>query len=182
MIKSELRKSLKAKRSALSKEEVIKKSKKICEIFASSKEFLSANTIMVYLSINNEVDTKDIILKAFELKKTVLVPVTEGTKITPFVLDMSSPLLPGGYGILEPQNSIKWDKNIDLCIIPGLGFDRFGGRIGFGKGCYDRFLSFVDCKKVGFAFGCQIEEKIYTEPTDIPVDIVVTEEEMFYCE
>lgn len=182
MIKLDLRKALKAKRNSLSKEEVLKKSKKICEIFTSSKEFLSAETIMVYLPINNEVDTKDLILKAFELKKTVLVPVTEGTKITPFVLDRSSSLLPGGYGILEPQNSTKWDKDIDVCVIPGLGFDRSGRRIGFGKGCYDRFLSEVPLKKVGFSFCLQIEEKIYTEPTDIPMDIVVTEEEMFYCE
>lgn len=182
MIKSDLRKALKAKRNALSKEKVAKKSKKICEIFTSSKEFLSAETIMVYLPINNEVDTKDLILKAFELKKTVLVPVTKGTKITPCVLDASLPLTPGGYGILEPQTKLEWTGAIDICVIPGLGFDHSGRRIGLGKGCYDRFLSEVPLKKVGFSFCLQIEEKIYTEPTDVSMDIVVTEEEMFYCE
>ncbi len=182
MIKSELRKLLKKRRAALSKKEVEEKSKSICEIFAASSEFLDADTIMLYLPIGNEVDTKWLIEKAFIFKKTVLVPVTEGTKITPCVLDNTSRLIPGGFGILEPKDKRVWSGNIDICVIPGLGFDRNGGRIGFGKGCYDRFLEGNTCKKVGFSFCSQIEENIYTEPTDILMDIVVCEKEMFYCE
>lgn len=179
MKKSELRAALKLRRNSMTKDEVLKKSAEICQRLTETDFFEMAQTVMVYLALGNEADTEDIIKSALLKGKRVLVPVTEGDDIIPCIL--TKELKKGKFGISEPAERKEWTGGIDLCIIPGLGFDRAGGRIGFGKGYYDRFLLKMPCKKIGIAFSNQIEEDIFAEPHDIPMDIIVTEEELFYC-
>ena len=147
-----------------------------------SEIFKNAETVMVYLSFKNEVNTRKIIEKAISEKKKVLVPVTSGDDMFLSVLDDLTSLKKGNFGIEEPSVIKKWSGEIDICIIPGLGFDKAGGRIGFGKGYYDKFLSKNPCKKIGIAYSEQIKENVFSEPHDIPMDIIVTEKEMFFIE
>ena len=60
-------------------------------------------------------------------------------------------------------------------IIPGVAFDREGGRLGFGKGCYDAFLGSIDTFKVGLCYGVQLVDEVPTEEHDIKMDMIVTE-------
>ena len=180
--KCELRKRLKAERAALDMSDAEKKSAAICAHLISSDIFKNASAVMLYLPIKNEVETTPLIEKAFLEKKTVLVPHTEEDNIFPVILKKDGILLTGAYNIKEPKDRVIWDGKIDLCIVPGVGFDMRGARIGFGKGCYDRFFKRYNMKKAGFAYSFQIADKIDAEPHDIFMDIIVTEEGLFYCE
>ena len=180
-MKTELRTTLKLRRKNMSEDEVITKSAEICKKLIGTKEFQNAEIVMVYLSISNEVDTEYIIKSAISSGKTVLVPVTVGNDIIPCILENMENLKKGAFGIKEPEEKREWTEKIDLCVVPGLGFDKNGGRIGFGRGYYDRFLSDKQCKKVGIAYSNQIEKNVFAEDYDVFMDIVITEEEMIYC-
>lgn len=182
MNKCELRKHLKSKRSEMEISEVEKKSTAICTHLINSDIFKNASVIMLYLPIKNEVDTKLLTEKAFSDGKTVLVPHTEADKIYPVILKKTDTLIPEAYNIKEPEEKIIREEKIDLCIVPGVGFDIKGARIGFGKGCYDRFFEEHSTKKIGLAYSFQVTDKIDAEPHDIHMDIIVTEEGLFYCE
>ena len=181
MNKTELRKKLKSVRENMHGSEVLKKSSRMCGILAQSDIFRRAEVVMVYLSFGSEADTAGIIKKAFDEGKKILVPLTFGEDIIPCVLENTAELVPGAFGIMEPKIKNEWTGKIDICIVPGLGFERNGGRIGFGKGYYDRFLLKTDCVKIGFAFSNQIVEDVLADSLDIPMDMIVTEEEMFCC-
>lgn len=182
LTKNELRTELKKLRAAMSFHEVTKKSNAICNAISALPVFESANTVMVYLSFKNEADTRGIISEALRRGKTVLVPSVNGDEILPCVLGEHCSLRKGSFGIDEPQSREIWQSAIDLCIVPGLGFDLRGGRIGFGKGYYDRFLKKHTCKKLGAAYSCQIRDNVFAEEHDIPMDIIVTERECIFCE
>ena len=83
----------------------------------------------------------------------------------------------GPYGILEPplnQSYLGKPEELDLAIVPGLGFDRGGGRLGHGLGYFDRFLLEVrKAYKIGLAFECQIMDEIPCEAHDVVMDEVL---------
>ena len=163
-------------------EEVTQKSSKICDRVIMSDCFKNARTVMVYLSFKNEVNTAKIIKRAIDENKTVLVPVTSGDDMFLSVIDDLDSFEKGAFGIDVPSVIKKWSGKIDISVIPGLGFDKSGGRIGFGKGYYDKFLSENPCTKIGIAYSDQIKDNVFSETHDIPMDIIVTEEEMFFIE
>lgn len=67
-------------------------------------------------------------------------------------------------------------QQLDLIVIPALGYDKERRRIGYGWGCYDRYLARVneDCLKIGVCFDDQLVEALPVEPQDLPVDVVIT--------
>ena len=71
--------------------------------------------------------------------------------------------------------------DLDLILVPGLTFDRSGGRLGLGKGYYDRFLKYVrpDAPKIAPAFECQLLDEVPVSPHDVRVDMVVTENAVY---
>ena len=95
------------------------------------------------------------------------------------VLKSWDDLKPGSYGILEPKKDcLKWvsPMDINLIIVPGVGFDKKGNRLGHGEGYYDRLLSKpFGTLSIGLAFEIQIIEDIPIDTHDQPVDILITE-------
>ncbi|MBX2841160.1 MAG: 5-formyltetrahydrofolate cyclo-ligase [Flammeovirgaceae bacterium] len=83
-------------------------------------------------------------------------------------------LVKGKFNTLHPKEEIKYEGEIDLIIIPGLGFDKKNNRLGFGAGYYDKFLqSQPKAIKMGIAYPFQVLEKIPSEPHDIKMDLVI---------
>ena len=73
-------------------------------------------------------------------------------------------------------------KNIDLILVAGIAFDRDGYRLGYGLGYYDKFLAKLPkALKIGLCFDLQIVEKVPRESYDVPVDMIVTDEEVIKC-
>ncbi len=181
--KKEIRAGLLLKRKALSPEECRLKSGEIAKRFLVSSEFKAAQTIHFYLSTAVEVQTGEMIQEALRIKKRVVVPLvqpeTNSLTLSELVDFHPSQLQPGPYGISEPrlEHQRKVDpKGVDLWVVPGVGFDEIGNRLGLGGGYYDRLLSAAKGKKVGLAFEFQVVDRLPIEETDHPVDLIMTEE------
>jgi len=162
----------------LSHEETAEKSKKIADFLFSLDEFKKAKTILCYMSIKNEVETIDIVTKAFKEKKVVL-PITNDIKLS----ELSKfEFEKGSYNVPEPKvKKIVKPEVIDLAIIPGIAFDKHGSRIGYGKGYYDKLLKQVSAKKIALAYEFQIVQEIPTEAHDVKMDMIITEERVIQC-
>ena len=87
-------------------------------------------------------------------------------------------LHPGAYGILEPRAelSVILPDERAVCLVPGLLFDLRGGRIGNGKGYYDKYLSVYSIWKIGVCYACFLREKLPQAPWDVQMDSIICEE------
>lgn len=180
--KSILRKNMKKQRINLSRTEWQEKSKEIFKKLIVSDLLEKSSNIFVYNSIKNEVCTDELIDFLLIQGKEVALPVCHDSQIELTFVQVSSreDLLLGKYGILEP---IKLNRKVfnslecDCIIVPGVAFDFYGNRLGYGKGYYDAFLSKLSSKaiKIGLCYDFQLLENVPTDSEDIPVDFVVTE-------
>jgi 5-formyltetrahydrofolate cyclo-ligase len=107
--------------------------------------------------------------------KTLAFPRLRNEEIEPVIAQEHGDFAPGQFGIHEPSGNVLMERP-DLILVPGLAFDRQGGRLGRGKGYYDRFLVRMTAKKIGVCFACQLVEDVPLESHDHPLDGVVTEE------
>lgn len=186
-MKDKIRKELKATRMKLSRSEVLEKSNYIKKRLFEMNEFKQASIILFYISYDNEVYTRDMIKECMSNKKNVIVPISdkENRRLILSELNNWNNLEPGSYGILEPRKKkikeISIDK-VDLVIVPGVGFDESGYRIGHGKGYYDDLLRNSEkAFHIGLAFEAQIVKKIPAEAHDLPVHKIVTEKRVIVC-
>jgi 5-formyltetrahydrofolate cyclo-ligase len=171
-------------RKALSHEERERKSAEICRRLLECDEVKKAKSIMIYLSTEDEVSTQECIPQLLAAGKRVIVPYVKenGNDLGITAINgADSDLEKGRFGILEPVKGLRdnfFKSDLQLVIVPGVGFDRRGNRIGRGKAYYDNFLKELHGKisVIGIAFECQIlKEKLPFEYHDIPVDKVLTE-------
>jgi len=138
----------------------------------------------IYISSKpGEVETITLIRNALAQGKRVCVPVIEpgNEDLYTVEIDNLDNLVSGHFGILEPaanENHIRRiDSPWDLAVVPGVAFDRFGHRIGFGKGYYDRFLARAKAPKLALAFSFQVVSPFETLPYDVRMDLILTEKE-----
>jgi len=182
-MKNQLKESILEKRNSLSKEEILEKSNKIKNNLFNLNHYKKSKTIMLFVSINSEVSTHEMIKEALN-NKTIIVPKVAHHEIEPSIIIDFDNLVPSGkFGILEPIEAMKTAyKNIDLILVPGIAFDREGHRIGYGFGFYDKFLKKVPkAIKIGLCFDFQLVDKIPREMHDVPVDLIVTEKRIVGC-
>jgi len=186
-MKNQIRKQLILKRKNLTWSEVIEKSSIIKNKLFKLNDFKQASTILFYVSYNNEVYTHEMIKELLTSKKIVVVPIADKKNRSLILSKIKNwnNLSVGSYNILEPKKEIIKEVNIesiDLMIVPGVGFDENGRRIGHGKGYYDKLLkNSKHATSIGISFECQIVKRIPTQNHDIPVDKIVTEKRVIYC-
>ncbi|HLC19795.1 MAG TPA: 5-formyltetrahydrofolate cyclo-ligase [Candidatus Nanoarchaeia archaeon] len=181
--KNEIREQIRALRDTHDKRLREEKNVQIAEALQKQKEFMKAKTICIYLSKGSEVETHELVKKIFkEGKKKVVVPVTD-VKSKQIVLSLINDLndtKKSTYDILEPKKMLLIQpEQVDIFIVPGIAFDSKGSRIGYGQGYYDKLLSTTKKPKVGLAYSFQMVESIFTDTTDIAMDKVITEEEVY---
>lgn len=141
--------------------------------------FIQAETILLYYSLPDEVQTHDFVEK-WSWNKNITLPVVKGEELELRRYTGKQDLQKGSYGIEEPQGELFTDyEKIDLAIIPGVAFDRQGNRLGRGKGYYDRLLKQLKAYKIGICFDFQICEQIPTEEFDKPMDEIWSEQTSF---
>lgn len=172
-------------RRALTPAEVTEKSTAIQKRLFSLDAFKSARNVCTFISAFKEPDTVEIIKALLGEGKGVIVPITHtgtNTLSLSYVEDFGD-LKTGAFGILEPSVIKSAQENdIDAVLVPGLAFDRSGGRMGFGKGYYDRLLENTGAVKIGLCYDFQLFDTIPTEEHDVPMDIIITEKEILYRE
>lgn len=187
MDKTQLRLKLKNRLSAITQQQRIQKSSQACRNLISSDQFQKASTVMLYMSLPQEVNTDDAILRAWQLGKTVVVPKVYWDKkhmVAVRINSLETDFVPSVSGLRNPVSSVPVSyEEIDLVITPGLGFDKNGNRLGRGGCYYDRFFANPSLKAVrcGFAFKEQIVDEIPMEPHDQKMDIIITDDEVIYC-
>ncbi len=187
-LKKELRHEILYKRDQLTVDDITAKSKAITEKFLELEEFQKARVIMFFIPFRNEVDTRPLIEKSLSLGKTVVVPRTlKDTKelIPSRLIDWEQDLAQGAYGIREPlpeKTRPVEPKEIDLLLIPGVAFDLFGNRLGYGGGYYDRFVTNLRSGTPLFAvaFEVQIVDEVPVKEWDHRIDALITEERVVY--
>ncbi|NBI06254.1 5-formyltetrahydrofolate cyclo-ligase [Senegalia massiliensis] len=187
--KKELRKIVLKERKKLNKDAVNSLSDKIISYLIKMKEFKQSETIMVYLSFKQEVDTFNLIDKMRGLGKKVVITYTdkkENVLIPCRLIDLEDSLEKNPFGYLEPkEDSIEKvnPSEIDLIITPGLAFDKKGNRVGYGGGYYDKLLkSAPQATKIAVSYDFQIFSEVPSEKFDIPVDYIVTPTRIIVCE
>lgn len=122
------------------------------------------------------------ILDPWPQGKQIALPRISGPELTFRWTASRAELRPGRFGILEPPaEAPETGSKFDLILVPGLAFDHRGGRLGRGKGYYDRFLSSVRGLRAGVCFEDQIVESVPVEPHDLRMDYLVTPSSIFRC-
>lgn len=137
--------------------------------------FLQAQRVLLFHSLNDEVDTHGLI-ERYKDQKTIILPSVVGDMLELHIYDAASSTKHGAFNIVEScGRRLTPDEysSIDLAIIPGVAFDQAGNRLGRGKGYYDRLLPLLTCHTIGLCYPHQYIDEVPHEPHDIPVDEVL---------
>jgi len=185
-MKDKLRRELIKLKNNLSKSELLEKSNIIKKRLFEMNEFKQASTILFYISYDNEVHTHNMIKESMSNRKKIIVPITDkdNKKLLLSELKNWNDLSHGAYNILEPRKECIIEvslDSIDLILVPGIGFDKHGHRIGHGGGYYDKLLENATAQSIGLAFHLQVLDKIYVEKHDVSIHKIITEKEIIYC-
>lgn len=191
MDKKSLRKSLLAQRAALPSETAKAYSQSIQRLVLAESVWAQARQIVLYMPIRNEVDTTLLMQRAWSEGKCVLLPRINPECKGEMCLAAcvgEHQLLKGTFGLREPDavccpplQPDDPDFKPDLAVIPGVGFDRSGNRLGFGAGYYDRYLAHPSMQQtslVGVAYSFQILEALPADPWDRRVHALCSEKEL----
>ncbi|WP_158545176.1 5-formyltetrahydrofolate cyclo-ligase [Bremerella cremea] len=186
--KQALRQELLAARRSLP--ERTDRSQKICNRFREAFPLTSSSRSLVYVSIREEVETISLLTNTLQAVGEVVVPYClPDYQLGLFPLKQISELKKGAYGILEPDPELRAERyvdpqSLDLAVVPGVGFDPLGNRLGYGKGYFDRLLGRLrpECLRVALAFECQLVPTIQPQPHDIPMHYIVTEQQTLACQ
>lgn len=181
MTKEEIRQAAREQRGGLTDAFVRNASNVIQETVIALDAFRVAATVGMYVATGNEVRTDRIVEVCWQQDKSVYIPAFCDAERRYRLAGWSfrAELVTGHWGVLEPNDPQWMDPDgVALMVIPGVAFDRGGGRVGHGGGHYDRLLAraSADCLKVGLCFECQVFDEVPLEETDVQMDIVVTEQ------
>jgi len=186
MDSTKLRKAILAQRGLLSKFLQKEYSSRIMKRIVSMDQFQAATTIFTYVNFRFEVMTAQFIKYMLEAGKKVVVPVTlvrEKDLLAVSITDPARELAPGYCSIPEPIMGIRESQAvspdiIDIIFLPGSVFDERGGRMGYGGGYYDRFVSAKapQALRVGLAYELQMVQQAPLQDHDEFLDFIVTEE------
>lgn len=183
MDKKALRKAIFAQRDTQSPETIAQKSKAIHEKLFQLEDFQKAKTVMIYAAMRGEVQTKGIFEEALKQGKRVVVPISQladRSLLLSELRDYDNELVVATFDVPEPKKECIRPvphSEVDLVVVPGVGFDEKGNRLGYGGGFYDRFLAGLkkDVSAVAICYELQIRDDLVAEEHDLPMDWVITE-------
>lgn len=175
MDKLELRKAIRARKRAMTPEEISRRSEALARLFLATDAYRAARTLYGYLPYNQEVRTLPILEQALKDGKQVAVPKVYGDQMRFIRLEDLTQVARGYAGIPEPiaDGPVAEDPTA-LVLMPGLAFDPQGHRIGYGGGFYDKFLADEpNHPTVALCYEFQVLPHLDTQAHDIPVDLVL---------
>jgi 5-formyltetrahydrofolate cyclo-ligase len=184
--KTAIRTAAHAARKAQPDKEAV--SARITDRVMEMPQYRDAHCVMWYVDVRDEVRTRHALPEALTQGKKVIVPYCVDGELELFWLESMDELELGMYRILEPRAELRsvqekkvLPQELDFVMVPGVAFDREGGRTGHGKGYYDKLLQHArpDAPLVALAFECQLFPEIPMQPHDIFMDAVVTEEAVY---
>ncbi|MGD9822802.1 5-formyltetrahydrofolate cyclo-ligase [Desulfobacter sp.] len=174
--------------NALSPEQIEEKYNIVENKLFEFANFLESQQVFLYPPGSKEIPTENIIRKAMEIGKSIILPVFTDVKNTFLLYKISHfdrDLVPNARDMLEPNpercKKIALDE-VDIAIIPGLAFDDKGGRMGFGNNYYSKLITKLPetCRRVSLAYEEQIVDQIQMESRKYTVDIIITDTRVIY--
>jgi len=165
----------------------------ICDRFIAQPVYRQAQTVMWYIHCRSEVRTQAALLNELATGKRIAIPYCTQddrghNKLGLWQLEDFSELVPGMWGILEPPKQ-RWGElrkeippdEIDCIMVPGVAFDRNGGRLGNGAGYYDCLFKNVraDAALIGVCFESQLVDQVVMEFHDVVMNYVITEKAIY---
>ena len=182
--KKKLRKSILEKRDSLSEEEQKRAQVLITERILGHQWFYLSENILCFASYGSEIRTNEILKEALQKGKKVYLPKIVGPdKMSFYRVDDLEQLKVGYHGIKEPDEAAEeyvYDEETakkTLLIMPGVAFDVYGNRLGYGKGFYDRYLEDKKglwVRSIGIGHACQKVDKIETDEKDVkPYQVIL---------
>jgi 5-formyltetrahydrofolate cyclo-ligase len=177
--KTLLRDAVRARLQGLSAAARAGSSAKLCARLRNQKVWQQAKAVLLFAPLADEPDIWPLLNEALATNKTVVLPsFVPGTNVYTArrILDPARDLVVGKFGIREPADlSPEMQLNqLDLVLVPGVAFDARGGRLGRGRGFYDRLLANVRGTKCGVAFDEQLVAVVPVGPLDIPLNCILT--------
>ena len=183
-MKDEMRAEARARLRTLTPDERARASRAIAERVLSLPEIVDAGVLLLYASLATEVATDEIAAAARDRGVIVTYPrcLAETREMVIHRVDGLDALREGGsYGIREPtlECPVLRLEEIDVALVPGLAWDREGGRLGRGAGYYDRLFGRRAWRgsRIGLFFAVQEVHSVPVEPWDAPLHAIVTEDE-----
>lgn len=155
-------------------------SREIAENVLNLDALKKAEHVFCYSAYNGEVETDFLIDSLLKMGKNVYLPLCDIKANTMSARKITSreELTLGAYGILEPSGEEIKPQDIDFVVVPMVAFDRNRTRLGYGGGYYDRYLPNTSAVKCGLAFSVQEAEGLPHGEYDIPLDMIITENEI----
>ncbi|GAB7387805.1 5-formyltetrahydrofolate cyclo-ligase [Bacillaceae bacterium] len=189
MDKRALRRAMLSLRNGMSLQERADASRRIVSRILASERYRESQVIFAFVPFGSEVDIRPLFAAAQAKGKTVLIPkaLAGEKRLLLYHFAGWEKLLPGAYGILEPDEAVSRPadpRTVDYVIVPGVAFDRKGGRLGYGGGYYDRFFALLPKLpwRVGVCFAQQVVPCVPLDPHDVRVDELITEKAAYACE
>ena len=174
--KAALRANLRGWRRTLDEDFRRRAAASACARLRGSEAWQSARVIMAYWAVRGELSLYSALQAVLESGRTLVMPRCEGMKLAACRIDRLEALHPGRMGIPEPDGSCQViaPERIDLVIVPGVAFDRRGGRLGQGGGFYDRFLPNLRARRVGACYDECMLPSVPMGESDVRMHAVLT--------
>ncbi|MFA6506146.1 MAG: 5-formyltetrahydrofolate cyclo-ligase [Treponemataceae bacterium] len=180
-----LRLSIKERLRSLSLDRFSEAGDEVARSLLALPQWQCARTVCAFLSMIGEIDTDRICRAALDSGKTLCLPRVQGEDINFYIGRLDQPWFLGAFGIREPlSDASRADFALVagpiLVLVPGLAFDSAGGRLGRGKGFYDRFLRSLRSRRtdvfaVGIGLGAQVVESVPVTESDERLDALLTD-------
>lgn len=186
--KPKLRRVMRARRAELSPDQQLRAAVRLAAHIAATPWFRASRRVACYLPINGEIDTGPVIERIWGARKVCYLPVVPGRADKPLLFAPLHPdtlLAANRFGVPEPMagpRDLVRARRLDLILLPLVGFDDTGNRLGMGSGFYDRTLTFLCDRRhwkkpfaVGLAHEFQRTQAFTIDPWDVPLTAVVTD-------
>lgn len=190
----QLRRMLRKARRALTPSQQRQAARGLYKQLAQQPLFRRAKHISLYLPTDGEIDPRVLLRAAQRRGKATYLPVLSAWPRTKMVFQRIRPgekLKPNRFRILEPRHNLARQRKVwalDLVLLPLVGFDDVGGRLGMGGGFYDRSLAYLARRKnwrkptlLGLAHECQKVERLAQASWDVPLQGTVTDKSRYFA-
>ena len=185
--KATLRAEILRRRDALPDAERASSGRRIIDTILGLPAYERSRTVLAYASFGSELRTDEFLRHALDGGKRLVLPRVESGRLVLYeVSDIGRDLAPATWGIREPVPDLcppASPNEVDFALVPGVAFDPKCRRLGYGGGFYDRLLGAGlsdGAPTVAGAFGVQIVDEVPVDPSDIPVNAVITEAQKYH--
>lgn len=185
--RKQLRRTLRARRRALTSQQQRRASRQLCRNLLASRELRDARSIALYWPNDGEIDPRPLQPTVERMNTDCYLPVLHpilGNRLWFLRLDRHTPMIRNRFGIPEPDLARTESRRawtLDVVLMPLVGFTARGDRLGMGGGFYDRTFEFLASPErhsprlIGLAHECQRVDSMPTASWDVPMDAVVTD-------